>query len=108
MAKRNILITSSKLKPIVCDTAQRRHLLGRIEEVERGYKTRPARSEKFPAPVRAARKLLAAYDRARDKEYMRRRNALNQARSSAKSVVLFKTPAEAIKAVEKFERMFGK
>lgn len=83
---------------------QRKYLLNRLDAAR--YNSRRSTREvvdKEPARIKQARKLIASWDKTRRALSNARHRSDERVFESAKAVVLFKTPEEALAAVEKYE-----
>lgn len=82
---------------------QTRHLLDRLNRVQVKYPADPVE----PADVKAARKLIAAFEKKRRAARGKAFDAFNKAKTAAREKILFGDPGEALAAVKKLEAHRG-
>lgn len=95
--------------PVAIKTAQYRDLNSRIQRAQHTLmygSAAPARTE--PVKVKAARKLVQAYDDRVQEAERRRNDKLREEAAALRSLVLYGDVAKARAAVEKFERRIPK
>lgn len=90
------------------DHTQRKYLEHRVSKAEsdkRDLVYRESRRANEPPAVKAARRIVDAYGRAKDKHSEARRSKVTRAANIARERILFGSEREALKAVKQLEKL---
>lgn len=91
--------------PKVCSPQQRRYLRERLSSIRKPYLRGWRERDNEPKEIREARRIIDRWEKQQHKEESRRHTVYDDSAKIAASAILFKTPQEALAAVEAHEKL---